>query len=401
MQANAPCPVDVKWLSTEALALDRPGATPRRPLIAGGAGLVGSNLLVLLANCPSCERVRVLDLGPPRKAVIADILDKVEFIQFRLGVDDDSRLREALEGVDCVYSLVTPHIQIGTVEEFKLTNVRGVDQLARACKESGVGRLVHLASSAVVNHYISHDNSKEADEPPPLESYQSPYDRTKRRGEEIALQANAQDGLRSCSIRCSGIFLSPWDFAWKNMWPLIPGLPVILQPDGYRIDFIDGRDVARALVMAAQGLEERPELVAGEAFYVTKGAALMPGDVSRATADILNYRHVTLPEFVVRIVMVMCAIVHFIKQMLRMRVPGVSMYMFMSMMFIPQTFDNSKALDVLGFKPKVAMDDSIRRIVDLYRLERLTPSVQETHRAFWSRTLSMVFVVAAGTVVLT
>ncbi len=67
------CPVDVQWLSKEGQVLGSAVGTPRRPLLAGGSGLVGSNLLVLLANSPGVEKIRVLDMFPPNKAVTAGI----------------------------------------------------------------------------------------------------------------------------------------------------------------------------------------------------------------------------------------------------------------------------------------------------------------------------------------
>jgi nucleoside-diphosphate-sugar epimerase len=197
-----------------------------------------------------------------------------------------------------------------------------------------------------------------------MEEYTSPYDISKRRGEEIVLEANREGVIATCSLRAGGVLLSPWDFAMRNLWPIIPG--VIMQPLGATIDFIDGRDVVRGMLMAAQALETRPEGVAGEAFWLTKGWSTSAGEVSRLAADMLGYPWVQLPDAVVEPVRFFAWIWYLYRLAFGLRIPGVPPHRFFCMAYYTQTFDNSKVQKTLGFQPKVALKDCVHRIVDLY-----------------------------------
>eukprot|EP00929_Paragymnodinium_shiwhaense_P097585 TRINITY_DN5921_c0_g1_i4.p1 TRINITY_DN5921_c0_g1~~TRINITY_DN5921_c0_g1_i4.p1 ORF type:complete len:163 (-),score=10.41 TRINITY_DN5921_c0_g1_i4:382-870(-) len=110
--------VDIPWLRDEGAALAGAGV-PRQPLVVGGSGLIGHNLWVLLVNTPGCEKVRIADVNPPNPLVLKEVDEnKVEFVQHRFGTDGHDALVEVVKGCDCVFWLVTPHVQLGTNEEF-------------------------------------------------------------------------------------------------------------------------------------------------------------------------------------------------------------------------------------------------------------------------------------------
>jgi len=282
--------------------------------------------------------------------------------------EEETALLAALEGIDCVFSTVTPHVQHALEADFHATNDRGVRHLVNACLKKGTPRLVHLSSIAVTSHFTESKNQSEADSLPSLSSYESPYDVSKRRGEDAVLEANHIGQLVTCSLRAGGICLSPHDFAFANMWPIIPGL--IMQPTGgKKIDFIDGRDVCCAMLLAAQGLGERPEDVAGEAFFVTKGESTTPGDLGKCGAQVLGLPFIGLPDLVIHIVYVMTWLYVLTRKALGMSVPGVPPHRFLMMLFTEMTFDNSKAHTILHWSPKVKIADSVERIVHLHTQE--------------------------------
>merc|ERR1719199_414054 len=83
--------VDVRRLRAAGSSMGGDG-TPRFPLIVGGSGMTGSNMAVLLANTPGCERIRILDRVPPRKTVLADSPElerKLDFCKHFIGVDSE------------------------------------------------------------------------------------------------------------------------------------------------------------------------------------------------------------------------------------------------------------------------------------------------------------------------
>lgn len=375
---SSACHVDVDWLAEEAVSLaSLSTATPRCSLVVGGSGLLGANLVVLLAKTPGCEFVRVLDVKPPSLEVL-EAAPKVEFVHHRLGGDgtgseqdiakQEEELLNALDGVDCVFSTVTPHVQHATESDFYSTNITGVQRLVDVCLKKGVTRLVHLSSIAVTSHFIASVHQTEDQLLPSLKSYESPYDISKRHGEDWVLDANGTGKLSTCSLRAGGIFLSPWDFVFANLWPIIPGL--IIQPWGKKIDFIDGRDVCCAMLLAAQGLEDKPEKVAGEAFFITKGESWHPGEIAKYGAQQLGLPFLIVPDWAIHIAYVLVWMFHMTRKNLGLCVPGIPPHRFLMMLFNEMTFDNSKAHNVLGWSPKVKLCDSIDRIIELYQNQR-------------------------------
>jgi len=266
--------------------------------------------------------------------------------------------------VDCVFSTVTPHVQKASEADFYATNDRGVKRLVNACVKKGVPRLVHLSSIAVTSHFIDSIEQSEAEPLPPLDSYESPYDISKRLGEDAVLDANGAGKLLTCSLRAGGICLGPWDFIFANFWPILPGL--VTQPFGKKIDFIDGRDVCCAMLLAAQALQDRPEDVAGEAFFVTKGEAYSPGALAQHGAKRLGLPFILVPDWVIHIAYMLVLVYHFFRKLLGLAVPGIPPHRFMMMLHHEMTFDNSKAHALLRWSPKVKITDSMDRIIALY-----------------------------------
>lgn len=362
------CAVEFEWHALEGAELGKSMATPRRPLVVGASGQIGLNLLTLLGNMRGCEAIRVLDVAPPMEEVVRRIHKPVEFIEFRLGTDAPEQLRRHLDSIDCVFSVVTPNVQFASKQCFFSTNIVGVEHLTEACVEQKVPRYVHLSSVAVSNHFVSSTDQDEAHPLPALEKYKSPYDISKRRGESIVLEANGKGVTKTCSLRPCGVMCSTRDYIFSNLWPILPGM-IVVPVTPVRIDFIDGRDVARGLVMAAHALEEKPDGVAGEPFWLTKGEALIPGEVARSVARHLGLYFVRLPNWVLHFVALAGWSWHNIKRLVGLELSGVLPHWFIQMAGIEQTFDNSKIQERVGFYPKVRMADSISRISALYRQE--------------------------------
>jgi nucleoside-diphosphate-sugar epimerase len=228
---------------------------------------------------------------------------------------------------------------------------------------------VYLSSIAVTNHFIESHQQKESDGLPSMDLYFSPYDITKRRGEEMVLAANSES-LRTCALRPGGILLSPHDFTFRNALQNIGGMNFLAKPSGMKqIDFIDGRDVVRAMLLASQALEAKPEGVAGEAFFCTKGEAADPGELAVMCKAHLGWPLLPVPEMLTRTVAFGVQLKYIARKALGLHVTGVPPHKFMQMAFMEQTFDNSKIRERLGFQPKVPVADAVARICTIYKQE--------------------------------
>jgi len=373
---------------------------PRFPMVVGGSGMTGSNMLVLLANTPGCEKIRVLDRVPIRKTVLNDSVElqkKYEFVGHRLGLDSREDLKRACEGIDCVFSIVTPDVQRGTKEDFHQTNVVGIQCLLEAASAAGVPRFVFLSSIAVTNHFEDSFNITEA-ETCALETLTSPYDISKRKGEDLVLAANGKHGMVTCALRAGGILLSPSDYLFRNFF-IIPGLLMSISLQS-KVDFIAAVDVVRGMVLAAKALENRPADTCAETFFLTKGESCGSGPLIAATAECLGWPLVTLPDFVFELGCFFQWLINEIMLRLGFSTPGIPPHMFWKMARIHQTFDNSKAQNVLGYTAEITVMDAVRHInaCHLRNLENrgIRPMQWLAHLAFLFSPMFWSFVLALG-----
>src|SRR5580704_3138703 len=121
-------------------------ARPRRVLITGGAGFIGSHLADALIG--QGLRVRVLDnfIAGPRE----NVNPAAEVIVGDVRVIDS--IRPAFEGVDCVFHLAAlPRVMLSIEKpvETHLTNVVGTLNALIAARDAGVRRFIYSGSSSV------------------------------------------------------------------------------------------------------------------------------------------------------------------------------------------------------------------------------------------------------------
>jgi len=178
------------------------------------------------------------------------------------------------------------------------------------------------------------------------------------------LGANEEGRLATCALRPGGVLLSPNDFTFRNVL-LLPGVTTRVSGTK-RVDFMDGRDVVRGMLLAAQRLREKPAEVGGQAFFLSKGKAIFTTELGTETAKFLGCWTIPVPGALVVFIQICCGVWYHSRRLLGMQVPGVPPQNFIAMAFLEQTFDNRKAQDLLGFQPKVSFEDSIARICSLY-----------------------------------
>lgn len=196
-----------------------------RIAVLGGTGFVGHSLCTRLAEAG--HEVRVLTRHRERHRDFL-VLPTAQVIE--TDVHNPAALRRAFEGLDVVVNLV------GILNEsrrasFERVHVELPASAVRACRDSGVGRLLHMSSLPA-----------SVDAP-------SRYLQTKGRGEQIALDANGPE-LAVTVFRPSVIF-GPHDSFVNRFAALLDRLPVfplacpqaLMQP-------VYVEDVAQAFVRA-------------------------------------------------------------------------------------------------------------------------------------------------------
>ncbi|MFO7566788.1 MAG: SDR family oxidoreductase [Enhygromyxa sp.] len=216
-------------------------------VVTGASGHLGANLVRGLLD--RGERVRVL--VHRSTAALAEIEDRLERVEG--SVCEPASLGPAFAGADRVYHLAGV-ISIDGDPDGRVhqVNVEGTRNVAQACLEQGVGRLVHVSS---VHAYDMDPRDEVLDETRRQVAdsrRHSAYDRSKALSERAVREA-LEAGLDAVIVNPTGI-LGPVDFGPSRLGQLLGDLatgrlPALL--DG-GFDFVDVRDVAEGTIAAAE-----------------------------------------------------------------------------------------------------------------------------------------------------
>ena len=114
--------------------------------VFGGTGFIGRHLVQRLAARGA--RVRVAVRHPKDAAPLQPMGDVGQIAAMRASVTHESSVRAAVEGADAVVNLVGILYESGR-RTFDALHRQGAENVARAAKEAGVGRMVHMSALGV------------------------------------------------------------------------------------------------------------------------------------------------------------------------------------------------------------------------------------------------------------
>jgi len=294
-------------------------------LITGGAGFIGSNLVDELIN--QGHEVVVLDnlstgkkenLNPEAKFIKADIVDL-------------EQIKPHFIGIDYVFHLAAlPRVQwsIENPVEAHNANINGTLNVLLAARDARVKRLVYSASSSA---YGDTDKlpTKEDQLPQPM----SPYGLHKYVGEHYARLFSLLYGLETVSLRYFNVYGPKMAFEGAYCTVIATflkqkkeGKKMTITGDGTQTrDFTYVGDVVRANILASQsdkvGRGEVINIGAGNNYSVNEIANQLGGDVEFISPRVEP--HDTLA-------------------------------------------DNSRARELLGWKPEVELEDGIKKTVEWF-----------------------------------
>lgn len=219
-------------------------------LVTGGTGLVGLNVVRMLAA--RGERVRLL-VRPAKKPRLG--LADLAVEQAPGDVTDEASVRAAMRGVKRVYHIAALTYQgpwKSVRRQLEAVNVRGTEIVARAALEANVERLVYTSSTVAVAGGLPEAPATE-ESVWDLDGL-APYYDTKREAELVMLSFVKQ-GLPAVVVN-PGYMLGPWDVKPTSGTMLIEaakqpyGIP--LYPTGGGNSFTDVEDVARGHLLAME-----------------------------------------------------------------------------------------------------------------------------------------------------
>jgi nucleoside-diphosphate-sugar epimerase len=245
--------------------------TDERPLVVGGAGFVGSNLVRLLL-AEGSERVLVVDnlLSSERENLPDD--PRVELLE--ASIADDDVLASLEDEFDVVYHLATYHGNQSSianpVEDLENNLITTLKLYERLKDFRQLRKVVYSASGCTLAPHEVYEGAEAVSEEGsvPLE-LDSPYQISKVVGEFYSVYYHGRHGLPTVRARFQNVY-GPGEVlgagrwrgtpatVWRNVVPTfvyraLKGLPLELDNGGIASrDFVYVDDVARGLVACAE-----------------------------------------------------------------------------------------------------------------------------------------------------
>ncbi|MBN2386908.1 MAG: NAD-dependent epimerase/dehydratase family protein [Anaerolineales bacterium] len=235
-------------------------------LITGATGHIGNVLArQLLARG---ESVRAL----VRPGSGASALQDLDLERFPGDVLDPDSLVHAMQGIDLVYHLAARvSLAPGPDPETERVNLEGTGNLIAAARRAGIRRLVYASSiyalrlpaKGIVDESLPFDPAHA----------RGAYDRSKASA-SLEVQRAAANGLETVIV-CPTAVTGPFDFHGSESGRGVRynmGRGIKFYIDG-AYDFVDVRDVARGLILAAEkGLPGETYILGGERLTVREVA---------------------------------------------------------------------------------------------------------------------------------
>jgi len=331
-------------------------ATGKTYLVVGGCGFLGRHIVEqLLARGE--KNVRVFDI---RKGF------EDERVMFFVGsIRSTADLLPAMRGVTTVFNTVSPPHGASYQLYFDV-NVEGTRTLLEVGGQCGVKEFIHTSSSSVV--FDGHDLNGVDETYPFAKKHLDPYNQTKEIAEREVLAANGKNGVLTVALRPSGIF-GPRDgqffptvvqAAHKGQWKFQIGSGKNKQDFTYVTNVADAHILTSDKIKSGSGID-------GEVFNITNDEPCSPWRITGALYKGLGYGepYIQLPLFMMwYLSLLMDLIVWLLSPFVTLH-PTFTHFRIASVA-ANRWFNMDKAKKVLGYKPKVSLQEGIDRAVEYF-----------------------------------
>ncbi|MHC4322881.1 MAG: SDR family oxidoreductase [Planctomycetota bacterium] len=304
-------------------------------LVTGGAGFIGSNICKRLVS-QGCF-VRVVDnLSTGKKSNLAEVIDKIEFIQADMGESEVAQ--SAMKDIDVVlHQGALPSVPV-SIDNPAATHKHCVDAtftLLLAGRDAGVKRFVYAASSSA---YGDAPTSPKVETMPasPL----SPYAVAKLTGEYYCSVFYNIYGLETVSLRYFNVFGPQQDPA-SQYAAAIPAFVTAILNDEPPTIYGDGRQSRDFTyidnVVDANLLAARAQCTKGEVINIACGRAVTVNEIIDMINNLLGKN--VKPTYVAPR-------------------PGDVKH---------SLADITAARNLIGFEPVVQFEDGLKKAIEWYR----------------------------------
>ena len=323
-------------------------------LVTGGSGFIGTALSTRLLASGHSVRILALRNTAAESANVEALVERgAEFIEG--SVHDPERRRRALEGANVVQHIAAVMREADIPDSaFWEINLEATKELVAECREQGVERFVYCSTMGVTGD----TRGRRVDETAPYRP-KDIYTRTKAATEQWLLDEVARTGFPATAVRPADVY-GPGDQRLLKLFQMIQKGSFFYLGNGegrrhmvYIDDLVDG-------MLAAQG----SEAALGEVFLIAGRSPIALRDLVERIARALSVPPPSrkLPFGAVRALSVL---VEAVCRPLGVQPPiyprRVDFYAH------DYEFDIGKAERMLGYRPRVDMDEGISRTVAAYR----------------------------------
>jgi len=317
-----------------------------KALVTGAAGFAASRLCARLLQDGVEVRMLVRHRAQLPPLAAGEIIEG--------SVCDPEAARRATEGMDVVFHLASVYrAQCIPDSVHHAVHVTGTLNMLEASCMAGVSRFVHCSTVGVHGHVRNPPASETAPFAP-----RDIYQRTKLEGELLAMGYHRERGLPVTVVRPTAIY-GPGDNRLKKLYRMATTNPVVVLGSGeIRYHMIHVDDLTEGLLLAAR----KPEAV-GEVFILGGAECRSLNELLQMIARLAGKepRLVHLPlrpfQWAGSAVEAICKPLGIRAPFSRRRVDFFNH---------SRSFDCGKARRVLGFAPRITLEDGWRAVIASY-----------------------------------
>ncbi|MFC2013086.1 NAD-dependent epimerase/dehydratase family protein [Chloroflexota bacterium] len=326
-------------------------------VVTGATGHIGNVLVRKLVEHGQTVRVLVLpgdDIHP-----LAGLKAEIAYGN----ITDLQSLKAAFKGVDLVFHLAgIVTIMSGMKDILERVNVGGVRNVVAACRATGVRRLIYTSS---IHAIAEPPHGTVIDEIQPFDPDRvlGDYARSKARAALLLLDEVRKGGLNAV-ICCPTGIIGPWDYGISNIGQMILDFESGHMKSYVRgaYDFVDVRDVADGLILAAEkGQLGRHYILSGAQVQIPALMQELERNIGRPAP---TYE---IPSAIARAAGVLAGVYY---RLIRRR-PVFTAYS-IDVLRSNSQVNSARARAELGFAAR-PWQDSIRDHVEWFRAEEMLP----------------------------